>query len=319
MFNDVNSRLRGCVYSIFTPFTEDDQIDYETLARYMRHLFDGGARIFYVMAYNSRYAQLSNEEIMALNGFVCQEARRLDPACFVIVGDPIHCTTKVSTEFARHAKESGADLISLLLQEKYYCDEQYLEHFDEVGRNSEFPVLVHEMAFMSGMDGKQMHWPPSLLEKLRTVSSVVALKEDAKTPDVTRAALALEPQIRVVVSGAKANLFQYREDGVQAYLNGVSMIDAMIGQVFWQAFVAGDDVLARRIVDEVETPFFSGAIAQLGWHRVNKALLQAADLFPHRRDRMPLKTISDAEYEQVAAEYQTIRKAWDVIRADLPA
>ncbi|MET1412997.1 dihydrodipicolinate synthase family protein [Roseibium sp. HPY-6] len=317
MTEEINSRLRGCVYSIFTPFTDDDQIDYETLARYMRHLFDGGARIFYAMAYNSRYAQLSNDEILELNAFVCREARRLDPACFVIVGDPIHCTTKVSTEFARHAKENGADMISLLVQEKYYCDEQILEHFDEVGRDSDFPVLVHEMAFLSGMDGKQMHWPTSLLSKLRSVSSIAALKEDAKTPEITRAALALEPDIRVVVSGAKAKLFQYREDGVQAYLNGVSMIDARIGQIFWKAFETGDDALAQRIVDEVETPFFAGAIASLGWHRVNKALLQAAGLFPHRRDRMPLKTISDAEHGQVVEEYASINNAWNSIVTDL--
>jgi 4-hydroxy-tetrahydrodipicolinate synthase len=310
MHEQLKEKLTGCVYSVFTPFGVDDRVDFEALERYLAHLYKTGARKFYVMAYNSRYAQLSNDEIMELNAFVVRTVKGYHRDNIAIVGDPIHCTTKVSTEFARHAKEIGADLVSLLLQEKHYSDEQYLDHFAEVGRDSKFPLLVHEMAMMSGFNGVQMHWPVSLLKGLLSIPEVAALKEDAKVFETTCAALELEPQIRVIVSGSKANLLKYKPYGVRAYLNGVSMLDARIGERFWAAFEAGDQATIDFIVKELEAPLFGASMGKYGWHRINKAFLQAAGFF-HRRDLMPLKTISDAEYRDVEADYSKLKAALD--------
>jgi 4-hydroxy-tetrahydrodipicolinate synthase len=310
MHEQLKEKLVGCVYSVFTPFGEDERVDFEALERYLAHMYRTGARKFYVMAYNSRYAQLTNDEIMELNAFVTRTVKGYDRNNIAIVGDPIHCTTKVSTEFARHAREIGADLVSLLLQEKHYSDEQYLDHFAEVGRDAKFPVLVHEMAMMSGFNGVQMHWPVSLLNGLLKIPEVAALKEDAKVFETTRAALALEPQIRVIISGAKAALLKYKPYGVRAYLNGVSMFDARIGERFWAAFESGDEATVDFIVKELEAPLFGTSMGKYGWHRINKAFLQAAGFF-HRRDLMPLKTISDAEFEDIQADYRKIKSALD--------
>ena len=70
------------------------------------------------MAYNSRYSQLTHEEILELNEFCIRLVKKLDPNNIIIVGDPIHCSTKETIKFAFHAKDAGADLISLLVREK---------------------------------------------------------------------------------------------------------------------------------------------------------------------------------------------------------
>ena len=57
------------------------------------------------------YSQLKHSEIKELNEFCISYLKRLDPSNIVIVGDPIHCSTKESIEFAQHAKDVGADLI----------------------------------------------------------------------------------------------------------------------------------------------------------------------------------------------------------------
>ena len=54
------------------------------------------------------------------------------------------------------AKKCGADLISLIIREKYFTEDQILDHFKYIGEKSDFPILVHEMPFLSGMNGKQM-------------------------------------------------------------------------------------------------------------------------------------------------------------------
>ena len=124
MFSDLKNRLSGCFYTIFTPFDEDENIDYESIEKYLTVLYRQGARKFYAMAYNSRYSQLTHPEIMDLNEFCIRTVKRLDQNNIVIVGDPIHCSTNETIEFTRHAKENGADLVSLIVREKYFCDDQ---------------------------------------------------------------------------------------------------------------------------------------------------------------------------------------------------
>lgn len=308
MYEHLKQGLEGCVYTVFTPFDEQENIDYESLERYLNHLYIGGARKFYVMAYNSRYSQLKRSEIMVLNEFCIKLLKRLDPENLVVVGDPIHCSTKESTEFAVHAKETGADLISLIVREKYFNDEQILDHFAEVGRNSNMPILVHEMPFLSGYDGTQMHWPHSLFRKLPSIPEIVALKEDAKDFETTCLALKLEPRIRVVIAGRKSTLMQYKPFGAKSYLNGISMLDARIGEAFWQAWKNDDKKTIDFILNQLEAPFFDQCASKYGWHRTNKALLQGAN-FMHRRDRMPLKHLNDTEYQEVVTVHHQLAKA----------
>ena len=309
MFSNLNNRLIGCFYTIFTPFREDESIDYETLEKYLNLLYRQGARRFYGMAYNSRYSQLSNPEIQALNEFCINTVKNLDSDNVVIVGDPIQCSTSVSVDFARHAKDCGADLISLIVREKYFDDEQILSHYAEVGSKSEMAILVHEMPFLSGYDGTQMHWPRSLISALVKIPEIVALKEDAHDFEVTRTTLELEPKLRVIIAGTKSKFMQFRDFGARAYLNGISIIDAGIGELFWKAYEENDSTTIDFILNELEAPFFEGCVAEYGWHRTNKALLQAAGLM-HRRDRMPLKHLTDDEFVAVQTVYQQIQKSW---------
>ena len=313
MFEELKRRLDGCFYTIFTPFAPDESIDYESLEKYLTVLYRQGARRFYAMAYNSRYSQLTHPEIRELNEFCIKTVKRLDRGNIVVVGDPIHCSTRETIEFTRHARDAGADLVSLIVREKHFTDDQIIDHYADVGRATRMAILVHEMPFLSGYDGSQMHWPRSLMEALPKVPEIVALKEDAKDFEITRHALTLEPRIRVIIAGRKSVFMKFRPFGARAYLNGISIIDAGIGERFWAAYEQDDQRTIKFILEKLEAPFFDRCCARYGWHRCNKALLQAAGLM-HRRDRMPLKHLSDEEFALVQSTYQEIRKAWESAR-----
>lgn len=310
MFEDRKARLEGCIYTIFTPFADDFSVDYDVLGNYLKTLYAQGARAFYAMAYNSRYSQMTHEEILELNNFCIRTVKALDAENTVIVGDPIHCSTQTTIDFTLQARDAGADFVSLIVREKYFSDEQILDHYAQVGRETDMAILVHEMPFLSGYDGTQMHWPASLLESLVKIPEIAALKEDAKDFDITRAALELEPRIRVVVAGRKSSFMRFRPYGARAYLNGVSIVDARIGEMFWRAYEDDDKEAIRFVLEELEAPFFDRCAAKYGWHRTNKALLEAAGLM-HRRDRMPLKHLSDEEFAIVKETYADIMAAWD--------
>lgn len=310
MYRKNKPDLTGPIYTIFTPFDEEYLIDYSSLKAYLETLYSQGARRFYAMAYNSRYSQLSHKEIMELNAFCARTLKDIDSRNVVIVGDPIHCSTNESIDFAKHAKDSGADLISLIMREKYFTDEQVLEHFSLIGRTARFPILVHEMPFLSGFDGNQMHWPSTLLEALPQVDEIVALKEDAKDIQVTRKALELEPDISIVIAGGgKAALQSYLKYGAKSWLNGISIIDASIAEYFWNACLQENLERQQFVIEELEAPFFGGVVKKYGWHRTNKALLQAAGHM-HRRDRMPLPHLNENEFKEVETVYEVVAGNW---------
>ena len=266
MFSSLNERLKGCFYTIFTPFSQDGSINFESLEAYLHTLYSQGARKFYAMAYNSRYSQLKHSEIKDLNEFCVSYLKKLDPSNIVIVGDPIHCSTSESLEFAQHARDIGADLISLIVREKYFSDDQILDHFSQVAGGSNIPILVHEMPFLSGFDGTQMHWPKSLIMSLPKIPQIVALKEDAKNFEITKTALELEPHIRIIIAGIKRSFLQYKPYGACAYLNGISIIDARIGETFWKAYTENDETTINFILEKLESPFFDVCAAKYGWH-----------------------------------------------------
>ena len=141
MYNKLKNRLDGCFYTIFTPFDFNNKIDFEGIKKYIDFLYSGGARKFYAMAYNSRYSQLTDSEILDLNTFCIKYVKSIDKDNIVIVGDPIHCSTETSLEFAQKAKEDGADMISLIVREKFFDDQQILDHYSYIGEKSNFPII----------------------------------------------------------------------------------------------------------------------------------------------------------------------------------
>ena len=106
-FIDIQKKIRGPVFSILTPFDPiTDKIDYRSLEKFIHKIHIAGGNVFYLMAYNSRYSQLTFDEIKELNGFVSKKVKELSSQNIVIVADPPHCSTKVSIEYSKHAEKS---------------------------------------------------------------------------------------------------------------------------------------------------------------------------------------------------------------------
>ncbi|HIF04412.1 MAG TPA: hypothetical protein EYQ80_03100, partial [Candidatus Poseidoniales archaeon] len=136
-YKKLQNKIKGPVFSIITPFNEDESIDFKSLENYIQTIHDAKGNIFYVMGYNSRYSQLSWDEIKTINKFVTKKVKELNSNHIVIVADPLHCSTKVSIEFAKHPMGPLAltDLVGLdvrrdilLNLKESFDDEAYTPH-----------------------------------------------------------------------------------------------------------------------------------------------------------------------------------------------
>ena len=129
-FSEIQTRLEGPVFSVVLPFKETgEEIDFKALERYLDYAYASGARKFYVMAYNSRFSELSWDEIKRVNEHVVKFLKNIDQNNIVIVADPLHCSTATSIDFCKHAEKIGADIISLIFREKFYTNEQIYKHY----------------------------------------------------------------------------------------------------------------------------------------------------------------------------------------------
>ncbi|AQL29792.1 MULTISPECIES: dihydrodipicolinate synthase family protein [unclassified Prochlorococcus] len=310
LLSDLKESLDGPIFTIFTPYKEDFSIDYFSIEKYINFLFEGGAKVFYVMAYNSRYSQLSNKEIIDLNNFCIKCVKKLDKKNIIIVADPIHCSTQESIKFSLSAKENGGDAISLIMREKYFSDDQVLEHFYLIGEHTNFPIIIHEMPFLSGYDGKQINWPKSLILRLEELNNILAIKEDAKNIEISKLVLSCEPNIRTIFAGTKKTFLPLKKYGLKSYLNGISIINPRIGIKFWEFWKDNDFSGMNWIIENLENPFFEGPVSKFGWHRCNKAILQASGHM-HRRDRMPMPTLKREEFKEIELIYETIKNNID--------
>ena len=238
-FFDIQKKIRGPIFSVLTPFdpiTED--IDYESLEKYIQNIFDAGGNVFYVMAYNSRYSQLTFEEIKELNTFVTKKVKELSSQNIVIVADPPHCSTKTSIEYSKHAENSGADLISLIVRERFYSEDQIFKHYQLINNSCDIGMLIHEMPFLNGLGGPLINWPLSLLDRIADLQNVIAIKEDAKDDTYSKEVIkTLRDRLSIIISGGgKSQWLRFCDQGCQAWLNGIGVFEPKIATSFWNAW-----------------------------------------------------------------------------------
>jgi 4-hydroxy-tetrahydrodipicolinate synthase len=284
-----------------TPFhPETEAIDYEALAFSLERIHHAGGRVFYAMAYNSRYSLLTFEEIRELNSFVVRHVKSLSKEHVVIVGDPPHCSTQTTIEFARNALEVGADLISLIVRERYYSDEQIYRHFEMVANSVPINLLIHEMPFLNGFGGPSVNWPVELLNRLADIPTVAAIKEDAKDDEYSDAVIrTISDRLSIIISGGdQSQWLRFVEKGCQSWLIGVGVFEPRLAVAFYRAWQNRDKDWCDAMINEIERPFFEHGVSRFGWHLTIKAALEALGVMS-RHDRMPLMPLGKSEAEEV--------------------
>lgn len=299
-YDEIKAKIKGPVFSIVTPFKTDDSIDFDSLEKYIEYAYKQGATNFYVMGYNSRYSELSWDEIKDLNAFVTKKVKGLSSDNLMIVADPLHCSTKVSLDFAKHAEEIGADVISIICREKYYSDDQVFAHYEYIANNSDIGILVHEMPFLNGYGGPAVNWPLSLLTRVCKLKNVVAVKEDAKDDAYSKEVIAaIKDDVSIVISGGGVRQWlRFADDGCQSWLNGFGVFEPKLEVNFWKAYQQGNKEVLDRIVNEIEVPFFENGVKKLSWHLTIKAALEARGLM-NRHERLPMLALKDEDAQKV--------------------
>ena len=283
-------KITGPVVPLPTPFSKDQEVDYDVLASYVKFLCDKGIKTVMTTVGTSRFNLLSMEEIKKINETV---VKSVSDDVVTIVANPSHGSLKDALSFAKHAEEIGADVFLAYFPDRHYGEDDVFEFFETIAKSISIDILIHEMPLRNGLGGGQKHYSTELLARLFEIKNIVGVKEEALDPAHSETIVKMFSD-KAVIIGAGGGMSRYLRDywlGARTYLAGIANFYPELELEFYDAMQNEDYKKAYKIVHDIEKPFFEATVP-MGWHRCLKEALHICGLAPSY-ERLPMKQISD--------------------------
>ncbi len=285
---NVRMALTGPVCSIPTPFTTDDEIDYDTTAKMIDFQIDSGFKMIFLTPGNSHYNSMTEAEMTELCRFTVNYTRKRVLVCVTEYGH----IAKRTFEFARFARECGADLFL-----PYPCnwagsvDSGSLgDYYVETGK------IIPLMLIFSPLGGTDAG-VNNILDTIERTDAVVAIKDDSCNAVSRRLAAAVGDRVAVFAGGQKQNFLNIMPYGASGYLSTLGMFRPDLAWDFWRACEQKDFPSASAFIRNYDWPYFDLISRQPGGFDAGiKATLELFG-FGSRRRRAPYRNLNDGEME----------------------
>src|SRR4051794_15496370 len=225
----LKERLRGVIAFTPTPFTGDDRVDYDGLARQVDFLCRSGAHVVVVCGGVGEFFSLELDEYRDSIRVGVEAAAGRVP---VLAG--IGHSTRIACGLAEHAERVGAD--GLMINPLYFIEPSeagILRHYRELGQASGLGVMMFST--------RNAVYGPDTVARLAEVESVVALKDewgDLKLFVETKERLG--DRMAWINGMAEVLAAPYFAAGAQAFTSGIVNFAPELTLAVWQAGAAGD-------------------------------------------------------------------------------
>jgi 4-hydroxy-tetrahydrodipicolinate synthase len=289
---ELRTLLTGPVMSVHTPFTRDGAIDYGSLRGLVDRGIDAGSTTMLLTYGDSLFSLLTDDEVAAVTRVVAEQTAG---RAVVVAADRIWWTGK-TVEFARYAREVGADVLMVLPPDwAGSCTaDSFVAHYGAVA--VEIPVMVVTNAF-----SRSQAMGLEVLRRLRDdVPGVIAIKDDLVGVFARKMAILLRGHWSIISGGQKQNHFDLIHYGCDGYLSTFVTFAPHVTQAYWQAVQTEDWVEAARIIREYDMPYFDYVLDVIGGF--DAALHGTFEHFglSQRWRRPPYHSLTDEQMEQLS-------------------
>jgi 4-hydroxy-tetrahydrodipicolinate synthase len=289
---ELRTLLTGPVMSVHTPFTRDGAIDYGSLRGLVDRGIDAGSTTMLLTYGDSLFSLLTDDEVAAVTRVVAEQTAG---RAAVVAADRIWWTGK-TVEFARYAREVGADVLMVLPPDwAGSCTaDSFVAHYAAVA--VEIPVMVVTNAF-----SRSQAMGLEVLRRLRDdVPGVIAIKDDLVGVFARKMAILLRGHWSIISGGQKQNHFDLIHYGCDGYLSTFVTFAPHVTQAYWQAVQTEDWVEAARIIREYDIPYFDYVLGVIGGF--DAALHGTFEHFglSQRWRRPPYHSLTDEQMEQLS-------------------
>ncbi|WP_445779135.1 dihydrodipicolinate synthase family protein, partial [Shewanella sp.] len=144
----LSNQLKGIVPPVVTPYTPDNQIDFKSLRRVVRHLIDGGVHGLFMLGSTSECVLLGENERRAILDCALEEVNGRVP----IVAGVMDTATDMCLRHARQAKTAGVQ--GLVVTAPYYTrtsQAETIDHFRFIKDEITLPLVAYDIPVCVGI------------------------------------------------------------------------------------------------------------------------------------------------------------------------
>ncbi|MBQ9766430.1 MAG: 4-hydroxy-tetrahydrodipicolinate synthase [Lachnospiraceae bacterium] len=162
--------FEGAAVAIVTPFTKNNEVDYESLGKLIEFQIENKTDSIVACGTTGEASTLTHEEHLDVIRYTVKKVAGRVP---VIAGTGSNCT-ETAIYLSQEAEKAGAD--ALLLVTPYYnkaTQKGLVEHFVKIAESVKIPVIIYNVPSRTGCN----ILPKTVMQMVERASNIVAIKE----------------------------------------------------------------------------------------------------------------------------------------------
>ena len=162
--------FKGAGVAIVTPFTENNEVNYEKLGELIEFQIQEGTDSIIICGTTGEASTLTHEEHLECIKYTVNKVNKRVP---VIAGTGSNCT-QTAIYFSQEAQEYGAD--ALLVVTPYYnkaTQKGLISHFTAIAEAVDLPIILYNVPGRTGCN----ILPQTVATLVKSVKNIVGIKE----------------------------------------------------------------------------------------------------------------------------------------------
>jgi len=290
--------FKGLGVALVTPFKQDGQIDFDTLARIVEDLIAGSVDFLCVLGTTAETPTLTSDERLKVTKFVIKQVNGRIP---IMVGCSSNCTA-VAVEQIKQYQLDGVD--GILSAVPFYnkpSQEGVYRHFAEIAKVSSKPIILYNVPGRTGINMTAQ----TTLRIAREFKNVIGVKEASGKMDQIKEIIDNAPDHFKVIVGDDSL-------AMEAIQNGSVGVISVIGNAIPKTFgklvhLSMDGKFSEAAAIQQQLDPLYGLLFKEGNPCGVKALMADQNKLQNVM-RLPLVPVSDALHDEITKGFAGIKE-----------
>ena len=162
--------FKGLGVALVTPFNQDGQIDFDTLARIVEDLIAGSVDFMCVLGTTAETPTLTSDERLKVTQFVIKQVKGRIP---IMVGCSSNCTATAVEQIKQYQLDGIDGILSAVPFYNKPSQEGVYRHFAEIAKASSKPIILYNVPGRTGINMTAQ----TTLRIAREFKNVIGVKE----------------------------------------------------------------------------------------------------------------------------------------------
>ncbi len=214
--------FKGLGVALVTPFNQDGQIDFDTLARIVENLIEGSVDFLCVLGTTAETPTLTSDERLTVTKFVIKQVNGRIP---IMVGCSSNCTATAVEQIKQYQLDGIDGILSAVPFYNKPSQEGVYRHFAEIAKASSKPIILYNVPGRTGINMAAQ----TTLRIAREFKNVIGVKEASGKMDQIKEIINNAPEHFKVIVGDDSL-------AMEAIQNGSVGVISVIGNAIPKTF-----------------------------------------------------------------------------------